>query len=187
MNFAPEFQQSEFEFKTLLTPLDTTAAAQKIPLQGRKDEFEPDKAQYSTPNFFVVSYKSISKPKIYARPRPSVPCQPWRPCLCRRRKEDQEIEKKERNKIAFLFRSYSVKYIRIALQCTQSSCAAATATPLTATYLSQLAQSFFEIVCTFKKVLLTFTQDVSREVGKWAFSICLYQYAAIYNVLNSNE
>ena len=102
MNFAPE---CEFEFKTLLTPLDTTAAAQKIPLQGCKGKFEPDKAQYSTPIFFwpVVYYKSISKPKIYARPRPWGPCQQWRPCLCRRRKEDQEIEKKERNKIAFLF------------------------------------------------------------------------------------
>ena len=33
------------------------------------------------PQFFlpVVSYKSVLKPKIQARPRPWEPCQPWRP------------------------------------------------------------------------------------------------------------
>ena len=55
-----------------------------IYLQGRHGEFEPGKAQYVFyPEFFwpVVSYMSILKPKIQARPRPWGPCQPWRPCI----------------------------------------------------------------------------------------------------------
>ena len=53
-------------------------------LQGRHAQIWARQGPIFYPNFFwlVVYYKSISKPKIYARPRPWGPCQPWRPCVC---------------------------------------------------------------------------------------------------------